>query len=119
MLKRAFSSKIKQIGKKFKEDTQKTRGELIFDMKVLLELAQREATAIPERGKFTKERRKAAQLAAYLARTINIIATQYDNKKIMEELKELFKIAAKLERERKKHAEKKAAKRERKRKKRP
>jgi len=116
MLKTAFSSKIKQIGKKFKEDTQKTRGELILDMKVLLEIANREAAILDKSGRIGKREMKAAQLAAYLARTINIIATQYDNKKIMDELKQLWKVAAELERQRQKRA-RKGSKRERKHKK--
>ena len=110
MLKKGLFWKIKKVTKNFTILTQKERAQLILDLKVLMELAQREATAIPERGKFTKERQKAAQLAAYIARTINIVATQYDNKKVMDELKQLWNVAAQLERER--------AKREHKRKKR-
>lgn len=110
MLKKDLFWKIKKATKNFTILTQKERAKLILDLKVLMELAHREATAIPERGKFTKQRQKAAQLAAYLGRTINIIATQYDNKKILDELKQLWKVAADLE--------KKRAKREHKRKKR-
>ena len=100
MLKKGLFWKTKKVTKKFTIFTQKERAQLILDLKVLMELARREATAIPERGKFTKKRQKAAQLAAYIARTINIVATQYDNKKIMDELKQLWKVAADLEKER-------------------
>lgn len=71
-------------------------------MKVILETYKKYAAKLDKSGPPGKREMKCAQLAAYIARSINIIATQYDNKKIMDELKELWKIATKLEREREK-----------------
>jgi len=80
MLKKGLFWKIKKVTKNFTILTQKERAQLILDLKVLMELVQREATAISERGKFTKERQKAAQLAAYIAGTINKRILGFDAK---------------------------------------
>lgn len=103
MLKRTFFPKIKKIAKRLDLDklhTQKERAQLIFDLKVLHELAY-QAAQIPPKGKFTKERQKCAQLAAYIARSINIIATGYDTMKIKEILAEITERVSKLEQLRK------------------
>jgi len=89
MLKTAFFPKLRRIARKVDRiHTQEERAQLILDLKVLHELAY-QAAQIPEHGKFTKERRKCAQLAAYIARSINIIATGYDAMKIKQILAEI------------------------------
>ena len=103
MLKIDLFSEIKKVAKKYKKvETQSERAELIFDLKVILETYKKYAAKLDKSGPPGKREMKCAQLAAYIARSINIIATQYDNKKVMDELKELWKIAAKLERKREK-----------------
>ena len=107
MLKTDFSRKkpptlkkrIVKIAKKFDGDTQRVRGQLILDLKVLAELAHNQATKIKERGSPAKKHQKWAQLAAYISNTINRIAKEYDDKKILEELEELKKMAINLESE--------------------
>lgn len=97
MLKTTFFPKLKKIAEKVdKIHTQQERVQLILDLKVLHELAY-QAAQVPERGKFTKEHQKCAQLAAYIARSINIIATGYDSMKIKEMLKEIMKRVSELE----------------------
>jgi len=78
--------------KKFRVNTQKIRVELILDLKVLAELAHDRATAIKERGRATKQHQQWAQLVAYIARCINIIAKEYDEKKIATRLDELKRL---------------------------
>lgn len=106
MLKTNFSRKkptlkkrIVKIAKKFDGDTQRVRGQLILDLKVLAELAHNQATKIKERGRPAKKQQKWAQLAAYISNTINRIAKEYDDKKILKELEELKKMAINLESE--------------------
>ena len=105
MLKTVFSRKkqlvlkarIAKIAKKFDGDTQKIRGQLILDLKVIAEMAYDQATKIKKGGRPTKEQQKWAQLAAYISNTINRIAREYDDKKILEELEKLKKMAMDLE----------------------
>jgi len=107
MLKTVFSRKnqltlkkrIAKIVEKFDGDTQRVRGQLILDLKVLAELAHDQATKINERRRPTKKHQKWAQLAAYISNAINRIAREYDDKKILEELEELKKMAVDIERE--------------------
>jgi hypothetical protein len=91
--------RIKKIIKRFDGDTQKIRGELILDLKVLAELAHDQATKIKERGRPTKEHRNWARLAAYISQTINSIAKEYDLMKIKKKLEEIKRMVEKLERD--------------------
>lgn len=84
--------RIKKIIKRFDGDTQKIRGELILDLKVLAELAHDQATKIKERGRPTKQHRAWARLAAYISQTINSIAKEYDVVKIKAKLEELKRL---------------------------
>jgi len=91
MLKTVFFQKISRTAKKFKCNTQEIRADLILELKVLAEMAQEQATKIKERGRPTKQQQKWAHLAAYISRSINIIAKEYDTGKIKEKLEELEK----------------------------
>ena len=104
MLKTTFFSKMKKIAKKFDRinlQTQRARAELILDLKVILETYKKYAAKLEKPGPPGKLEMKCAQLAAYIARTINIIATQYDEKKIKEVLAEIAARVSKLEQFRK------------------
>ena len=102
MLKTTFFPKIKKIAKKHKKvDTQRERAELIFDLKVILETYKKYAAKLDKSGPPGKFEMKCAQLAAYIARSINIIATEYDAVKIKEILDEMAKRVSKLEQLRK------------------
>lgn len=102
MLKRAFFSKIKKIAKKHRRvQTQEERAELIFDLKVILETYKKYASKLDKSGPPGKFEMKCAQLATYIARSINIIATHYDAVDIKEILRELAERVSKLERLRK------------------
>ncbi|MCW4016800.1 MAG: hypothetical protein NWF06_10555 [Candidatus Bathyarchaeota archaeon] len=91
-MKTRFFQKIRRTAKKFNLNTQELRTDLILDLKVLAEMAYDQATKTKERGKPTKQQQKWAQLAAYISRSINIIAKEYDTGKIKEKLDELRKI---------------------------
>jgi hypothetical protein len=91
LLKTAFFQKIRRTAKKFDVNTQGIRADLILDLKALAEMAHEQATKIKERGRPTKEHQKWAQLSAYISRSINIIAKEYDTIKIEEKLEELEK----------------------------
>jgi hypothetical protein len=100
MLNSNFFRKIEKTAKKFKLNTQRIRAQLILDLKVLAEMAHDRAVAIKERGRPAKEHQKWAKLAAYIARSINIIAKEYDLMKIKEKLDELKRMVEELERNR-------------------
>lgn len=89
-----MKARIAKIATKFDGDTQKIRGELILDLKALAEQALDNAA---HKGATPKNKQKWAQLAAYISNTINRIAKEYDDKKILEELEELNKMAMDLE----------------------
>ena len=91
LLKTAFFQKIQRTTKKFNFDTQEIRADLILDLKVLAEMAHEQATKTKQGRKPTKEQQKWAHLAAYISRSINIIAKEYDTGKIKEKLEELEK----------------------------
>jgi len=102
MLKMIFFPNIKKIAKKHKKvDTQRERAELIFELKVILETYKQYAAKLDKYGPPGKLEMKCAQLAAYIARSINIIATQYDAVKIKEILDEMAERVSKLEQIRK------------------
>ena len=90
-MKNSFFQKIKRTTKKFNLNTQELRADLILDLKVLAEMAHDQATKTKQGRKPTKEQQKWAQLAAYISRSINIIAKEYDTGKIKEKLEELEK----------------------------
>ena len=92
LLKNSFFQKIRRTAKKFDLNTQELRADLILDLKVLAEMAHEQATKTTERRKPTKEQQKWAKLAAYISRSINIIAKEYDTGKIKEKLDELRKL---------------------------
>ncbi len=92
LLKNSFFQKIQRTTKKFNLNTQELRADLILDLKVLAEMAHEQATKTTERRKPTKEQQKWAKLAAYISRSINIIAKEYDTGKIKEKLEELRKL---------------------------
>jgi hypothetical protein len=89
-------ARIAKIAKKFDGHTQKIRGELILDLKALAEQALDNAA---HKGATPKNKQKWTQPAAYISNTINRIAKEYDDKKILEELEELKKMAINLESE--------------------
>ena len=91
MLKTSFFQKIQRTTKKFNLNTQELRADLILDLKVLAEMAHNQATKTKQGRKPTKEQQKWAHLAAYISRSINIIAKEYDTGKIKEKLEELEK----------------------------
>ena len=102
MLKTTFVPKLKRIAKKYREiDTQRARVELIFELKVILETYKKYAAKLDKSGPPGKLEMKCAQLAAYIARSINIIATGYDSMKIKEILAEIMERVSKLEQLRK------------------
>jgi len=75
MLKTIFFSEVRKVTKKFRRvDTQREGAELISDLKVILETYKRYAAKMDEPGPPGKLEMKCAQLAAYIARSINIIA---------------------------------------------
>jgi methionyl-tRNA synthetase len=92
LLKTAFFQKIRRTAKKFNLNTQELRADLILDLKVLAEMAHEQATKKKRGKKPTKEQQQWAQLAAYISRSINIIAKEYDTGKIKEKLDELRKL---------------------------
>ena len=103
MLKTSFFPKLKRIAKKYRRvDTRSERAELIFDLKVILETYKKYASKQDKPGLPGKFEMKCAQLAAYIARSINIIATHYDAMKIKEILEEISERVSKLERLREK-----------------
>ena len=91
-MKTTFFQKIRRTAKKFDLNTQEVRTDLILDLKVLAEIAYEQATKTTQGTKRTKEHQKWAQLAAYISRSINIIAKEYDTGKIKEKLDELRKL---------------------------
>ena len=91
MLKNSFFRKIRRTAKKFTLNTQELRADLILDLKVLAEIAHNQATKTKRGRKPTKQQQKWAKLAAYISRSINIIAKEYDTGKIKEKLEELEK----------------------------
>jgi len=102
ILKTTVFPQIKKIAKKYKKvDTQRERAELIFDLKVILETYKKYASKLNKPGRPGKFEMKCAQLAAYIARSINIIATEYDAVKIKEILDEMAERVSKLEQLRK------------------
>jgi len=102
MLKTTFFSKIKKIAKKHRRvQTQEERAKLIFDLKVILETYKKYASKLDKSGPPGKFEMKCAQLATYIARSINIIATHYDAVKIKEILAEIAERVSKLEQLRK------------------
>jgi methionyl-tRNA synthetase len=92
LLKNSFFQKIQRTTKKFNLNTQELRADLILDLKVLAEMAHNQATKKKQGRKPTKEQQKWAKLAAYISRSINIIAKEYDTGKIKEKLEELRKL---------------------------
>jgi hypothetical protein len=92
LLKNRFFQKIQRTTKKLSLNTQELRADLILDLKVLAEMAHEQATKTIERRKPTEEQQKWAKLAAYISRSINIIAKEYDTGKIEEKLEELRKL---------------------------
>jgi len=98
MLKTTFFSEVKKVTKKFRRvDTQRERAELISDLKVILETYKKYAAKMDKPGPPGKLEMKCAQLAAYIARSINIIASGYDAVKIKEILAELAERVSRLE----------------------
>jgi hypothetical protein len=91
LLKTAFFQKIRRTTKKLDLNTQELRADLILDLKVLAEMAHEQATKTKRGKKPSKEQQKWAKLAAYISRSINIIAKEYDTGKIKEKLEELEK----------------------------
>jgi len=73
-------------------NTQELRADLILDLKVLAEMAHEQATKTTQGSKRTKQHQKWAHLAAYISRSINMIAKEYDTGKIKEKLEELRKL---------------------------
>ncbi|MCW4005372.1 MAG: hypothetical protein NWF04_02045 [Candidatus Bathyarchaeota archaeon] len=92
MLKTTFFQKIQRTTKKFNLNTQELRADLILDLKVLAEMAQEQATKTKRGKKPSKQQQKWAHLAAYISRSINLIAKEYDTGKIKEKLDELRKL---------------------------
>jgi len=92
LLKTSFFQKIQRTTKKFNLNTQELRADLILDLKVLAEMAHEQATKTTQGSKRTKQNQKWAHLAAYISRSINIIAKEYDTGKIKEKLEELRKL---------------------------
>lgn len=98
MLKSTFFSKIKKLRREHRRvDTQQEREQLILDLKVILETYRKYASKLDKSGPPGKFEVRCAQLAAYIARTINIIATQYDAVNIKQILEELGERVSKLE----------------------
>jgi hypothetical protein len=91
-LKTVFFQKIQRTTKKFNLNTQELRADLILDLKVLAEMAHEQATKTTQGSKRTKQNQKWAHLAAYISRSINMIAKEYDTGKIKEKLEELRKL---------------------------
>ena len=91
-MKTAFFQKIQRTTKKFNLNTQELRADLILDLKVLAEMAHDQATKTRQGSKRTKQNQKWAHLAAYISRSINISAKEYDTGKIEEKLEELRKL---------------------------
>jgi hypothetical protein len=91
LLKNSFFRKIRRTAKKFDLNTQTLRADLILDLKVLAEMAHEQATKKKRGRKPTKQQQKWSKLAAYISRSINIIAKEYDTGKIKEKLEELEK----------------------------
>ncbi|HDQ05445.1 MAG TPA: hypothetical protein ENN36_01830 [Candidatus Bathyarchaeota archaeon] len=91
-MKTVFFQKIQRTTKKFNLNTQQLRADLILDLKVLAEMAHEQATKTTQGSKLTKQHQKWAHLAAYISRSINMIAKEYDTGKIKEKLEELRKL---------------------------
>ena len=91
-MKTVFFQKIQRTTKKFNLNTQELRADLILDLKVLAEMAHEQATKTTQGTKRTKQNQKWAHLAAYISRSINLIAREYDTGKIKEKLEELRKL---------------------------
>ncbi|MFA5363701.1 MAG: hypothetical protein WC325_00785 [Candidatus Bathyarchaeia archaeon] len=91
-MKTVFFQKIRRTAKKFDLNTQQVRADLILDLKVLAEMAHDQATKTTQGTKRTKQHQKWAHLAAYISRSINMIAKEYDTGKIKEKLDELRKL---------------------------
>ena len=91
-LKRCFFQKVKRIADTYdpkKLPTEQLRGEIILNLRELLEIAQREAKS---KGRYGAKHQKWSKLVAYISKCINVIMRDYDAVKIkaqLEELKEL------------------------------
>jgi len=91
-LKRRFFQKVKRIADIYdpkKLPTEQLRGEIILNLRELLEIAQRE---VKSKGRYGAKHQKWSKLAAYISKCINVIMRDYDAVKIkaqLEELKEL------------------------------
>lgn len=95
-MKTTFFQKVKRTADTYdpkKLPTEQLRGEMILDLRQLLEIARKKASKEGEKGgPYGIEHQKWAKLAAYISKCINIILRDYDAVKIkakLEELKEL------------------------------
>lgn len=88
--KTTFFSKFERTVKKFRVNTQRIRTELILDLKELADFARDRVH--DSRIKGSKQKQRWAQLAAYIARSVNIIAKEYDEKKIAAKLDEIRRL---------------------------
>jgi len=80
-----FSFKIRKLRAEFDGETQAVRGALIAELEVLYRKGLDKVDVVQ------KEKNKIhwSQVAAYIAKTINLIAREYDSNRILERLQAL------------------------------
>ena len=83
---------IRKLRAKFDGETQAVRGALIAELEVLYRKALKKVS------KAQKEKNKIhwSRVAAYIAKTINLIAREYDSNKILERLQALEEKVSEL-----------------------
>jgi hypothetical protein len=92
---RSMQRRISNLTEKFDGDTQRIRSQLIHELRSLLEIATEQARNT--NGKQTAERQNWVRLAAYISQVINGITKTYDVTQIKDELEELRKTIADMD----------------------
>ena len=95
--KRFLQKRISNLTQKFDGDTQNIRSQLILDLRSLLEIATEQS--ISTGGQKSVERQNWVRLAAYISQVINGISKTYDITQIKDELEELRKTIAEMDKQ--------------------
>ena len=94
---RFLQRRISNLTEKFDGDTQRIRAQLIMELKALQETAVDQVNSA--RGNKTVEQQNWARLAAYISQVINSISKTYDIGQIKDELEELRKTIADMDKQ--------------------
>jgi hypothetical protein len=88
--------RIVNLSEKFDGDTQNIRSQLILDLRSLLEIATEQSLSMGG-GQKSADRQNWIRLAAYISQVINGITKTYDVTQIKDELEELRKTIADMD----------------------